>query len=73
MQHKKAGRMVPTLFSIALVFCFCFVGCTPVESQQTTEAVQTDLTRELYDARTPYIGSASDVGKYWGCCHCPMG
>ena len=33
MQHKKAGRMVPTLFSIALVFCFCFVGCTPVESQ----------------------------------------
>lgn len=73
MQHKKAGRMVPTLFSIALVFCFCFVGCTPVESQQTTEAVQTDLTRELYDARTPYIGSASDVGKILGLLPLPNG
>lgn len=74
MQHKKAGRIMPVLFSLALVFCFCFVGCTPVEPQnQSAEAVQTDLTRELYNARTPYIGGASDVGKILGLLPLPNG
>ena len=61
MQQKKPGRNISFLVTGMVIFCFTFVGCTPVESQQTTEAVQTDLTRELYDARTPYIGGASDL------------
>lgn len=73
MQQKKKGRMMSFLVTAAVIFCFTFVGCTPVESQQTTEAVQTDLTRELYDARTPYIGSASDVGKILGLLPLPNG
>ena len=73
MQHKKKGRMMSFLVTAAVIFCFTFVGCTPVESQQTTEAVQTDLTRELYDARTPYIGGASDVGKILGLLPLPNG
>lgn len=73
MQQKKKGRMMSFLVTAAVIFCFTFVGCTPVESQQTTEAVQTDLTRELYDTRTPYIGSASDVGKILGLLPLPNG
>lgn len=73
MQQKKKGRMMSFLITGMVIFCFTFVGCTPVESQQTTEAVQTDLTRELYDARTPYIGSASDVGKILGLLPLPNG
>lgn len=73
MQQKKPGRIMFFLITGMVIFCFTFVGCTPVESQQTTEAVQTDLTRELYDARTPYIGSASDVGKILGLLPLPNG
>lgn len=73
MQQKKPGRIMFFLITSMVIFCFTFVGCTPVESQQTTEAVQTDLTRELYDARTPYIGSASDVGKILGLLPLPNG
>lgn len=73
MQQKKPGRIMFFLITGMVIFCFTFVGCTPVESQQTTEAVQTDLTRELYDARTPYIGGASDVGKILGLLPLPNG
>ncbi len=73
MRQRQAGKWIPILVCIILVTCFSFVGCTPVESQQTTEAVQTDLTRELYDARTPYIGGASDVGKILGLLPLPNG
>lgn len=73
MQQKKPGRIMFFLITSMVIFCFTFVGCTPVESQQTTEAVQTDLTRELYDARTSYIGSASDVGKILGLLPLPNG
>lgn len=73
MQQKKPGRIMFFLITSMVIFCFTFVGCTPVESQQTTEAVQTDLTRELYDARTPYIGGASDVGKILGLLPLPNG
>ncbi len=73
IQQKKPGRIMFFLITGMVIFCFTFVGCTPVESQQTTEAVQTDLTRELYDARTPYIGSASDVGKILGLLPLPNG
>lgn len=73
MQQKKSGRIMFFLITGMVIFCFTFVGCTPVESQQTTEAVQTDLTRELYDARTPYIGGASDVGKILGLLPLPNG
>lgn len=73
MQQKKPGRIMFFLITGMVIFCFTFVGCTPVESQQTTEAVQTDLTRELYDARTPYIGSASDAGKILGLLPLPNG
>ena len=73
MRQRQVGRFMPVLVCMILVTCFSFVGCTPVESQQTTEAVQTDLTRELYDARTPYIGGASDVGKILGLLPLPNG
>lgn len=73
IQQKKPGRIMFFLITGMVIFCFTFVGCTPVESQQTTEAVQTDLTRELYDARTPYIGGASDVGKILGLLPLPNG
>lgn len=73
MQQKKKGKMIPIIFCATGAFFFSFVGCTPVESQQTAEAVQTDLTRELYDARTPYIGGASEVGKILGLLPLPNG
>lgn len=74
MQQKKTGGGIPFLVCVLLMFCFSFVGCTPVEPQkQEAKAVQTDLTRELYDARTPFIGGASEVGKILGLLPLPAG
>ncbi|HIY04562.1 MAG TPA: DUF4825 domain-containing protein [Candidatus Anaerotignum merdipullorum] len=69
MQPKKKGTPQMVMLILVLLFCLSSVGCASWDKKEGAEQntwAQTNLTEQLYDAKTPYIGNASAVGKVLG-------